>query len=51
VHAPNDGIRIQISLEIAGIVDGGFGSKSTFLFVILLDSRGLVIGVQRRRRR
>ena len=34
--------------EVAGVIDGGFGSKRFSLFVILLDAGLLVVDVQRR---
>jgi hypothetical protein len=35
-------------VEVAGVVDGGFGAQGLPLFVILLDARALVVEVQRR---
>ena len=35
--------------EIAGVVDRGLGAQGTILLEVLLDARGLVVDVQRRR--
>jgi hypothetical protein len=41
-------LQLFTDSKIARIVDGGLGAKRTSFFVILLDSRVLVVDVQRR---